>query len=168
MRGSLRDSDVQIDKNIWVSTSCIYNRRLKHNARDVARVVYKALDKFRKHLDFPKDVAVRVCPIKGNTNGRYFDGTRLVEIDCSLSWSRALEVLAHELVHAEQYHQGRLKKMYSMNKGWIHAWHGSKNYSKGSTYQAYRKQPWEQEAWGRQAELAEKVCKELEVESGEA
>jgi hypothetical protein len=44
----------------------------------------------------------------------------------------------------------------------MHYWMGSRAFGKGTTYQNYRKQPWEIEAWGRQAELAEKVCVELE------
>lgn len=157
----IKETDVKIAKNLWVSAHCVYSKRKKRNARDVCRVVYQSLDAFRKYLDFPEDVTVRVCSIKGTVNGRYIDGAKLVEIHCSLTKENALEVLAHELIHAEQYHTGRLKNKFSSKKGWIHTWHGSKNYSKGTTYQAYRKQPWEEEAWGRQAELAKLVRNDL-------
>ena len=85
-----------------------------------------------------------------------------MEISSRLPWDSALEVLAHELVHAEQYMQGRLKKSWMKKKGWVHQWNGHVNTNRGSTYQAYRNQPWEIEAWSRQAELAEKVCQILE------
>jgi hypothetical protein len=85
-----------------------------------------------------------------------------VEISSRLPWDSALEVLAHELVHAEQYMQGRLKKSWMKKKGWVHQWNGNVNTNRGSTYQAYRNQPWEMEAWSRQADLAEKVCQILE------
>ena len=85
----------------------------------------------------------------------------MATIDCRLGWAKALEVIAHELVHAEQYHTGKLKKKYVQRKGWLHHWNGSPG-KKGTTYKAYRDQPWEQEAWSRQMYLAEKVCSILE------
>ena len=72
-----------------------------------------------------------------------------------------MEVIAHELVHAEQYHTGKLKKKYNRGKGWLHHWNGTPG-KKGTTYKAYRDQPWEQEAWNRQMYLAETVCRILE------
>ena len=86
---------------------------------------------------------------------------KLAVIDCRLGWAKALEVIAHELVHAEQYHTGKLKKKYVQRKGWLHHWNGTPG-KKGTTYKAYRDQPWEQEAWNRQMYLAEKVCSILE------
>ena len=47
----------------------------------------------------------------------------------------------------------------------MHYWNGEIG-SKGTTYKAYRDQPWEQEAWSRQAELAERVCQALELKHG--
>jgi hypothetical protein len=43
----------------------------------------------------------------------------------------------------------------------MHYWNGEIG-KKGTTYKAYRDQPWEQEAWSRQAALAEQVCSILE------
>jgi hypothetical protein len=43
----------------------------------------------------------------------------------------------------------------------MHHWNGTPG-KKGTTYKAYRDQPWEQEAWNRQMYLAEKVCSILE------
>jgi hypothetical protein len=85
----------------------------------------------------------------------------MATIDCRLGWAKALEVIAHELVHAEQYHTGKLKKKYVQRKGWMHSWNGTPG-KKGTTYKAYRDQPWEQEAWNRQMYLAETVCRILE------
>lgn len=155
-------SDKHLGGNIYLSASCLLNKRYRAKALDVATVVNRSINEFRQFLDFPKDVTVRIAPIKGRTNGRYNNHNKLVEIDCKLKWDKALEVLAHELVHAEQYHQKRLKKEYITGRGWMHSWQGELNKNRGSTYQAYRNQPWEQEAWGRQAELAEAVCQILE------
>jgi len=154
------DTDKMVAPDIWMSLSAIYTH--KKTAAVLVEMIQKTLPEFRKLLDVPATVSFRVVPIKAKcTNGRYYDKSKVVEIDCRLKWAEGLEVLAHELVHAEQYHQGRLK--HKMCRGrWMHHWMGSSAFSKGTTYQAYRKQPWEIEAWGRQAELAEKVCVELE------
>ena len=153
-------TDKHIGGGIYLSASSYLNKRNLNGTLTVATVVNRSIDIFRKHLDFSKDVKVRITPLRGRDNGRCSD-RGIIELDCKLGWAKALEVLAHELVHAEQYHQGRLK--HKMCRGrWMHHWMGSSAFSKGTTYQAYRKQPWEIEAWGRQAELAEKVCVELE------
>lgn len=157
----IHSSDKHLGGNIYLAASCLINRKYRDKALDVAVVVNRSIDAFRKYLDFPKDIEVRIAPLKGKINGRYCSA-KVLELDCRLPWDKALEVLAHELVHAEQYKQGRLENVYTRGRGWTHRWNGEKNLNKGSTYRAYRNQPWEQEAWGRQAELAEKVCTDLE------
>jgi hypothetical protein len=156
----IHQSDKHIGGEIYLSASSYLNKRYLSDTLTVAMVVNRSIDIFRNYLDFSKDVKVRIAPLRGRDEGRCSE-RGVIELDCRLSWSKALEVLAHELVHAEQYHQGRLK--HRMSKGrWMHYWMGSRSFGKGTTYRAYRKQPWEIEAWGRQAELAEKVCVELE------
>lgn len=157
----IHQTDKHIGGGIYLAASCLLNKRYRDKALEVATVVNRSIDQFRKYLDFPKDIIVRIAPIKGSVNGRYYDDG-MVELDCRLSWANALEVFAHELVHAEQYKQKRLQKIFVMGQGWAHKWNGSKSLNKGTTYKAYRNQPWEQEAWSRQAELAEKVCQDLE------
>ena len=158
----IHQSDRHIGGGIYLSASCLLNKRYRNKSLEVARVVNRSIDQFRKYLNFPKDVKVRIAPIKGSVNGRYNNLLKTVELDCTLDWAKALEVFAHELVHAEQYYQGRLKNTYVRGKGFIYSWNGSSSSNKGTTYRAYRNQPWEQEAWARQAELAEKVCQDLE------
>lgn len=154
-------TDKHIGGNIYLSASALLNKRYKNRTLTIATLVNRSIDQFRKYLNFPDDVKVRIAPIKGNVNGRYHNQSRTVEIDCKLAWDRALEVFAHELVHAEQYFEKRLIKKYESRRGWVHYWNGERG-NRGTTYRAYRNQPWEQEAWGRQAELAEKVCSDLE------
>lgn len=158
----IRQSDKHIGRNIYLSASSLLNPRYRKKALEVATLVNRSIDQFRKYLDFPKDIRVRIAPIKSTANGRYNCDSKTVEIRCTLQWSKALEVFAHELVHAEQYHQKRLKQNYVNGCGWVHSWNGDKVHNKGTTYKAYRNQPWEQEAWGRQAKLAEQVCSDLE------
>lgn len=140
---------------IYMSLSAIYQHTARANG--VVEMMVNALPVLKRIMDLPSDVTIRVAPIKArNTNGRYWNGERLAEIDCRLSTRKALEVLCHEMVHAEQYHTGRLD-----NNGKYHLWQGVVNYNRGTTYSAYRDQPWEEEAFARQAELARIVLEEL-------
>jgi hypothetical protein len=158
----MKSTDKLVAPGLVMSLSAIYNKKLQKQAREVAVVVNKAMPVLKTLLSLPDDVTVRVAPIKARaTNGRYFNGPRVAEIDCRLDWAKALEVLCHEMVHAEQYHTGRLEKTWART-GWTHKWNGSISFNKGTTYKAYRDQPWELEAWSRQAELAEQVCTILE------
>lgn len=154
-------TDKYIGGNIYLSASSLNTKHYRNKTLNVASVVNRSIDQFRKYLNFPKDIKVRITPIKGKVSGRYSCENKLVVLDCKLSWDRALEVLAHELVHAEQYHEKRLVMKYVSRKGWCHYWNGVIG-SHGTTYKSYREQPWEIEAWSRQAELAEKVCQDLE------
>lgn len=153
------NTDKQITPSISMSLSAIYTH--SKTSKEVLATVYKAMPVLHKLLNIPQDVQIRICPIKAKrTNGRYMSGEKIAEIDCRLTWEKALEVLCHEMVHAEQYHTGRLENVVGL-RGWVHKWNGSVDFNKGSTYKAYRNQPWEQEAWSRQAELCELVMKEL-------
>lgn len=157
-------SDRHIGGNIYIAASVLYSKNSLHRNRalNILTIINRSEEEFRKLLNYSPDVKYRVAPIKGRINGRYKHVPKIVEIDSNLNWDKALEVLAHELVHAEQYHTGKLRQIWDNRKGWTHYWNGDFNGNRGSTYNAYRNQPWELEAWGRQAELAETVCQALE------
>lgn len=149
----MHSTDKYVAKDVVMSLSAIYNPRYKSRVAEVVVVVKKALPVLRTLLSVSDDVVVRVAPIKSKgVNGRYWDGSKTCEIDCRLPWDKALVVLCHEMVHAEQYHTRRLEQT-----GRAHLWNGSLNTSQGSTYKSYREMPWEQEAYDRQAGLAQKV-----------
>lgn len=149
----MKRTDKQFSKDVTVSLSAIYTHGV-----EVATVAAKAMPVLRKLLSVSPAVTVRVAPIKAKAvNGRYWSGQKLIELDCRLPWDKALEVLCHEMVHAEQYHTGKLD-----HDGRNYRWNGSVNSNRGTTYNAYREQPWEQEAFRRQAELATKVNEILE------
>jgi hypothetical protein len=164
---NVKISDKHIGGGIYIAASALLNKRYRDKALTIATLVNRSVYQFRKYLNFPEGITIRIAPIKGTVNGRYYNGDNTVLLDCKLDWARALEVFAHELVHAEQYHTGRLKHTYVKGKGLVHSWNGTANTNRGTTYKAYRNQPWEQEAWSRQAELAEKVCSDLERIYGE-
>ena len=119
----------------------------------IAELIKLMEPEFRKILDFHEDTTFRVTAIrKRTTNGQYFPLQRVVELDCRLPLSFAVSTLAHELVHAEQYHQGRLTNK-SLNGRWTRYWN-DQHVVVGSTYKAYRALPWEKEAFDREQELA--------------
>ena len=159
----MKRTDRFLHDNVYLSYSTIANKRKRHNTRVVATVVLKALPILKELLDLPDDVSVRITSIKSKTTrARYFSRARMVEMDCSSSWEAALQTLAHELVHGEQYHTGRLKLLWSDSKRrWVHEWNGEVVYTAGTTYKSYREQPWEVEAWSRQEKLAQMVMDRL-------
>lgn len=125
----------------------------------------KVLPLAKKIMKLPKSVSLEVRPIKGRTQGLYFNARQGMEVDTrTKTLGDFLVTVMHELVHAEQYHTGRLKGGYEYGKGYVNYWNGEANTgrgSKGKTYSAYRKLPWEEEAWGRQEKLAQDVTKML-------
>jgi len=86
-----------------------------------------------------------------------------------------LEVLAHEMTHAQQYGSGRLARgesqwrcgTWQMTYTFSGAWngtHGARSYDnqtiprpRNPSYNTYRNFPWEQEAWETQAQVADQV-----------
>lgn len=146
------DSDVDQGDRIWCARVAIYNKQYKPEHTDHMVTMFKqAIPVFRTMLDFPEDTKFRIAPIKARCkNGMYQSMTKTVTVDNRLKLSHALEVLAHELVHAEQYHQGRM----TWEKGYNY-WMGQRwCKGQGSNYNAYRELPWEKEAWGRQEKLS--------------
>ena len=120
----IKDTDKMVTKGVYMSLSAIYTHT--KTAAVIASMIQRSLPEFRKQLDLPEDVKFRVAPIKAKSiNGYYSVEDKLAVIDCRLGWAKALEVIAHELVHAEQYHTGKLKKKYVQRKGWLHHWNGT-------------------------------------------
>ena len=143
-------TDRKVSSNIWMAQSVLN----KDNAVFIAKLIKATIPEFRKLLNFPKDIKFRVGPIKKRAaTGRYWFRSKTVEICTSQTPEQALISLAHELVHAEQYHEGRLKNKWRDRIGWVCYWNGKVNKSKGATFNSYMKQPWEVEAYSRQESL---------------
>lgn len=123
-------------------------------------MINQSLDIFYELLSLPQDLVIRVAPLGVGRYGRY-NQEGLMEINSNLTPAKTLTTLAHELVHGEQYHQKRLSQRHLQSKGWVHHWHGTPITNKGTTYKAYRQQPWEQEAFQRQGPLAREVKKRM-------
>jgi hypothetical protein len=105
----------------------------------------------KEHFDFDDAIEFLVRPIRGTFQGWYRSKTNRIEIDPRYPPESVLDTIAHELVHAEQYKQGRLT--------WDHGaclWNGEV-YKRGSTYKLYRNRPWEIEARERAAEFVKEM-----------
>jgi len=153
-------SDTHIGGNIFLGASALHSPHYREMALDGASVINRSVSLFRKYLTLPPKLRFRVTSLRGNYHGYYYNDEKLVEIDCKLNKKMVLEVLAHELVHAEQYFTKKLVVLRSTKRGWVHYWNGTKG-KKGTTYNSYRNQPWEIEAFDRQGDLAAAVEEEL-------
>ena len=124
------------------------DKEKKVDIKHFAELLKKALPYFDKYLDLPETVGIKLCAIKArNTSGNWFDTTKIACIDYRKSFNEMMDTIAHELVHAEQYHQGRLTNSSWMDKKWAGPMH-TKSFKK------YWNFPWEVEARARSAGIA--------------
>ena len=134
----------------------------------MARLLASAVPILRKELDVPQTFRVMMKPIRAKSiAGLYDSDEEMAIIDPRRCVFPLLGTLAHEMVHAEQYHQGRLQAIYEKKKGWLHQWDGEYITNRGKTLNSYLKQPWEIEAYERQDILAIIVCEELGIDVGQ-
>ena len=160
----MAQSDRTIYARIKATPQVLYSSNVAHKERVLYRgILFNAmLREFHTLLDFDKDVTIRLCKIKGRSvSGRYFSKSKVVELEYINCMAEMTEWLAHELVHAEQYHTKKLEAVWVSGKGWEQRWNGKVCNNKGTTYTAYRNQPWEQEAFSRQKKLANTVYARL-------
>lgn len=157
----MKQSDKALTPNVWGGHAALYSYGGKHRAKTkvMAALIEEALPHFRNLLTISDKIAFRVAPIKGRFSGKYYSSEDLVEISPRLSIMQVLQVMAHELVHAEQYFTGKLKPELDKSKGrWVDIWEGEVHNGRGSTYKAYRALPWEVEAYAREKPLAKEVA----------
>lgn len=145
---------------VYVSRQLLYGQGRKFHRTVVLRTAHQlahAAAILRKKLNVPPTMKVRIASFKGKSRqGSYYDTRQLAEIRMKHRISLMITTLAHEMVHAEQFHTGKL------------AYSGSKSYwmqqlveRRGTTYASYRALPWEVEAFDRQESLAAEVFKEM-------
>ena len=143
---------------LTLATSIKYGnyKHLQPDAKQVFRWIKQYWNDFKDYFDFDDDVEFHVRPVRGNTHGWYRNKTKKIEIDPRYGAKKVLDTIAHELVHAEQYKQGRLE--------WDTAhcqsiWNGELH-KRGTTHKQYLNRPWEIEARNRAAEFV----KDMEAE----
>lgn len=161
----IHDTDKRVNKDLRIYRSLqSFQKQYIRSADKAQRLVERTLPILRNMLKFDDKVCIRIACIKArNFNGYYNHTTKIAEIDFRIINDMSiLRVLAHELVHAEQYHQGRLVNTWDARKNrYRFEWFGERT-NQGTTYKAYRNQPHEVEAWTRQESLAWDVVAELQ------
>jgi len=149
---------VQIVGNIHGTTAAVYNKLYKEHTFKHFPVIVKAFDRLLSMLDVSQDQIMIFKPIRGKTDGLFFLNSNRIFVDPRSTTLNVVTYLAHELVHAEQFKQGRMTWKPGMSTG-QRLWNGTDYarpgiYGPARTYQDYRALPWEQEAFGRQDALA--------------
>jgi hypothetical protein len=139
--------------NITVATSIKYGnyKQLKPRVAEVKNVINHHVNicKENNEVDFTSDITVHLRPIKGNTFGRAHGLKNMIEIDPRYNDLRVVETLIHELVHIEQFLQGRLSQHFDPQcNQWLCIWNGNR-YTNPTSYKAYLNLPWEIEARNR-------------------
>ena len=113
-------------------------------------------DVLRDMFDLPDKFRVHFVPLRRLLNGRYFSMTRTVVVNIKLTPKSMMQTFMHELVHAEQYKTGRLKRELCVRKRkYVSYWNGIETDSADfrKNYDKYRGLPWEMEAFGREEQL---------------
>ena len=149
-----RKSDLRFGTKVIASRDCIYvDPAIKAQTKKLADLAYRLMPHFRKELDLPKNVTVRLAKTKKRANnGVWYEWDKTATIDPRRPINDILNTLSHELIHAKQYHTGQLSKG-SRATNFHNIWEGEVVKSRGATYKSYRNLPWEKEAFGRSSEV---------------
>ena len=113
-------------------------------------------DILRDMLDLPERIRIDFVPLRRLLNGRYFSHRHTVALNAKLTPKSMMQTFMHELVHAEQYKTGRLRRELCVRKRkFVSYWNNievdSADFRKN--YDKYRNLPWETEAFGREEVL---------------
>lgn len=147
-------------------TDRVYTTRYLHNNKydsllNTANLLEKALVHYHTLVDFGQDVNIALCGMNSLIDGIYDPNTKYVEVNYRYTGYSLLSVVSHELVHAEQYHQGRLITTRYKN-GYKYMWEGRESFIEDGSYHTVE-WPWEREANDRQDGLSLVICDELNI-----
>lgn len=141
-----------------IATSIKYGNYKRHleRAQYVIEIIKSHLANLQKEFDFKSNPTIRIRPIRGETYGRIFDKSNKIEIDPRYSFRHIIETIAHELVHSEQYKQGRLVQEYDPARfDYMYSWNKMK-FRNPRSHKEYWNLPWEIEARARAKEYVDK------------
>lgn len=155
-------SDIYLGNSIYVSARVKQDSFFYHKAKCLSEMIKLSLPFLREHIEFPDHVAFRLATIKGRTLGYYNNFKGFVVIDVKSSFEKTLKIIAHELVHAEQYYQGRLSNQVEFSSP-KYVWNGQvyNPVKSSANYKKYRNLPWEVEAFQRQETIAASVHQQI-------
>lgn len=123
-------------------------------SQQIMKIMRLAMPFAREMLDLPRFLTVQIGPLR-QPHAIYNHANRRVTIDPrkAKNLGGPLISLCHELVHAEQFNQGRLSLGLRTLR-----WMGEPIKMEVRNYQKYRAQPWEAEAFERELVLAKDIA----------
>lgn len=138
--------------NITIATSVRYGNYKEHyqNALAFVDIVTKSYKNIKEFVKLPKNTFIHLRPVR-DAHGRAFylksetgSSTKdyIVELDVRQDIDTFKNTLIHELIHIEQFYQGRLKEAGPMH----FKWNGKKMLIIESDLDLYNALPWEIEA----------------------
>ena len=141
--------------NFTVATSIKYGdyKHLKPSTERIHGLIKDHWRSLCRCFDFDRNVTFHIRPIRGRTRGIAHNTENKIEIDPRLTLRKILETIVHELVHMEQYKQGRLKDDLQRNKIYWYSF----EFEPSKTFREYFSEPWEIEARKRSAEDVDRV-----------
>lgn len=118
-------------------------------------LIQKSERRIRKHINLPENVEITLRPIRGvyGTAATYkvkLKNHYAVELDIRQNLDEFCDTLLHELVHIEQYFEGRLKLRSEL---YYSIYEGRKIRIVSHKSEEYNDLPWEKEATNRAAKL---------------
>ena len=163
----MKDTEKHMTDTFKIADSIMYGRygHMKAKSIEVAKLFKMATKHARKIMDLPETLGLEVRPIRGNVTGYYKNASRIIGVDPrDRTLGAILSTIMHELVHAEQYHTGRL----AIKQG-VHTWNNEMGDQvtaivSSSSYKKYRAFPWEVEAYSRQEDLAARITAMIKEE----
>jgi hypothetical protein len=141
-----------------------YDGKYRQRTERLVEFTRDACKLYKELLNFPEDITITIKPMK-KFAGLYYEDKKKVDLSFKSNPSIPfLEILAHELVHAEQHYTSKIHPVWLEKKRtWAYRWDGKLWDNDITDYQRYINQPWEIEAFARQSELALTVWEVLET-----
>ena len=163
----MKDTEKHMTDKIKIAKSIMYGRYCENKDRsiEISKIFTMAMKHARKIMNLPESLQFEIRPIRGNVTGYYNNSSKTIALDPrDRTLGAILSTIMHELVHAEQYHTGRL-----VNKEGVHTWNNEMSEQvsaivSSASYKKYRTFPWEVEAYSRQEELATRVAAMIKEE----
>ena len=126
-------------------------------SQDIMKIMQMAIPIARDMMDLPAYLNIHMGPLQ-KPHAVYQHTMRKVTIDPrkAKTLGRPLISLCHELVHAEQFHQGRMSLGIRTLQ-----WMGKPIKMELRDYEKYKAQPWEAEAFEREVILAKTIAEKI-------
>lgn len=148
--------------NITIATSVRYGNYKEYYSHTLyfVNILNDSFEDIKQFIRLPRNLSINFRPVRQAYGRAYFVNTKpfstsrnyIVEIDVRQDLKTFKHTLIHELVHIEQFYQGRLKDAGKMH----FKWNGKKILVDNSSLEVYNELPWEVEANTR-AELLSHV-----------